>query len=441
VGTFSDTKFSPKTSDYTDSTSFAGKTIYLQGGSSRITWTLTGTGGITVGATDNTYTGAGVSLILGNNIAIRGNSSNTSPLFVLEQGGSLTIGSGAEIIDNFNTDGKGGAIIARKNAELIMHGGIISNNKVYRSSGTSGGSAVYLQDDASFTMTGGTISGNTTTSHGDSHGTVYLVEDSKFTMQGAQSLSTNNQVITESGTTTGNAMGGGVFATNNSEFEMYDGTISNNIVEHPGFAAGGAVAVNSKFRFAGGHLKNNRVTSTADDWPRGGAVYVMKEMTMTGNGTITGNMASCGPENSTGETSGGGICIEGEGSLSMSGGSVTGNILSPAGSGKDIMVEGGNAGVACGIIEMKGGARAGEIHLGNYSTQCSYIKLTGDFNDSDTVATVFTVYSSGAQVLGQASSGLIANNKGRFIWKFHNATEPFDPAIIDNDTGELTTLP
>ena len=96
-----------------------------------------------------------------------------------------------------------------------------------------------VQSSGSFTMNGGTISGNKASNH---CGGVYVTGDSSFTMTG--------------GTITGNTAaagyyGGGVYVTgNNSSFTMTGGTISDNKA-----SLGGGVYFNNGNVCLGGDAK------------------------------------------------------------------------------------------------------------------------------------------------------------------------------------------
>ena len=139
---------------------------------------------------------------------------------------------------------------------------------------TSIGGALYVYGfDSTFTMYGGTISGNTATVSG---GGVY-VNNGTFIMYGG-AISDN---------TSGNE-GGGVYIVGSSSitatFTMYGGTISGNTATK----VGGGVYQGEYviFTMYGGAISDNTVTNGSS-----GGVYVFKTFTMNG-GTISGNTAA-----------------------------------------------------------------------------------------------------------------------------------------------------
>ncbi len=169
---------------------------------------------------------------------------------------------------------------------------------------TSIGGAVYVYgSDSTFTMYGGTISGNTATVSG---GGVY-VNNGTFTMYGG-AISDN---------TSGNE-GGGVYIVGSSSitatFTMYGGTISGNTATK----VGGGVYQGEYviFTMYGGAISDNTVTNGSS-----GGVYVFKTFTMNG-GTISGNTAA----------NGGGVNI-GAGTFTMNGGTISGNTAANNGGG------------------------------------------------------------------------------------------------------------
>ncbi|MCD7886006.1 MAG: Ig-like domain-containing protein, partial [Clostridiales bacterium] len=154
-------------------------------------------------------------------------------------------------------------------ATFTMNGGTISGNKA----GDGGGVAVYLGE---FTMNGGTISGNTATESG---GGVVIVGDddlpSTFTM--------------ESGTFSGNEApdGGGVCVLNFGEdtasctFSMENGTISGNSASY----GGGAYVDYGTFTMSGGAISGNTASTN------GGGVYVGGAMNVSDSPVVSGNTA------------------------------------------------------------------------------------------------------------------------------------------------------
>ena len=157
--------------------------------------------------------------------------------------------------------------------------GVVTGGVITGGNGLYGG--VYA-DGGTFTMDGGTISGNTAAVNG---GGVFIDKYAAFTMG--------------NGTISGNTAeyGGGVFV-HDSEFTMNDGTISGNTA-----ASGGGVNVDSStFTMNSGTISGNTAAS-------GGGVFVFDDTFTMNGGTISGNVA----------TSGGGVNVRG-GTFTMTGG-------------------------------------------------------------------------------------------------------------------------
>jgi hypothetical protein len=140
--------------------------------------------------------GSGVTLTL-RDITFKGSSGNTSPLITVNAGGKLILDTGAVITDN---KGNGVYISGSNSAVEMNNGARIENN---------GQSGVFAEDGGRFTMSGGTVSGNTA----ERGGGVSIIEGSFFTMSGGTIR--NN---------TAESSGGGVYILK-STFSKTGGTI------------------------------------------------------------------------------------------------------------------------------------------------------------------------------------------------------------------------
>jgi len=166
-----------------------------------------------------------VTLILGNNITLQGHSGNTGSM-VYVNGGIFRMNAGSTI------KGNNEAGVNAYSGTFEMTGGTISGNNT-----STNGGGVYM-NGAAFTMTGGTISGNTASN------------------------------------------GGGVYVYSGT-FTMTGGNISGNKADK----RGGGVYDYSTFNMHGGAIMGN----TAAEY--GGGVYVVSSyntFNKTGGGTITG---------------------------------------------------------------------------------------------------------------------------------------------------------
>ena len=180
-------------------------------------------------------------------------------------------------------------------AGFTMSGGTISGNKtttyIYRDY-TLGGGGIY--NSGTFTLDNGTISGNTTQSHG---GGVYTI--GTFTMNNGTIF--GNETKKDSGNHddkkpkySSNSWGGGVFIyTSNGKFTMNNGTIKQNISA----SGGGVMAWNSStFTMYGGTIggdteaDGNKAYGTGGPG-NGGAVYVQAATFNFYAGTLKNNWA------------------------------------------------------------------------------------------------------------------------------------------------------
>jgi hypothetical protein len=167
-----------------------------------------------------------------------------------------------------NTANAGGGVNV-DNGAFTMSGGTISGNTA---GGSSYGGGVYV-DNGTFIMSGGTISDNTSFSGGGVHANFA----GTFNMSGG-TISDNTSVF-----------GGGVFVVNNSAFTMSGGTISGNTAfssdsSYTSSAYGGGVGVSGEgiFTMSGGTVSGN----TAEN---GGGVYIQSGIFTKTGGTIYGD--------------------------------------------------------------------------------------------------------------------------------------------------------
>ncbi|MHC6201599.1 fibronectin type III domain-containing protein [Breznakiellaceae bacterium SP9] len=246
---------------YSDKT---GVGITLIGTGAERTITISGSGALFV-----VY--SGVTLTLDNNITLKGNNSNTTELVSIQNSSALVMNNGSKIIDNTS----GGGVRVDSRGTFTMNGGTISGN-------TDGGLSVF---GGTFTMNDGTISGNTS---GEGGGV--WISSGTFTMNG--------------GTISGNTASGGggvkIGGGSTATFTMNGGTISGNTASFGGgvyvliYNGGGAFTMN------GGTISGNTAGSG------GGGVYVQIlnggafSKTVNGNGIIYGSDASPGLKNSAG---------------------------------------------------------------------------------------------------------------------------------------------
>ena len=147
---------------------------------------------------------------------------------------------------------------------FIMYNGCITQNK---------GSGVYLYSNTSFTMYGGSITGNTLTDAPTFGGGVYVHSGATFTMYGGDI--TKNKAD----------YGGGVSTSGDTaNFTMYGGSITEN---HANESGGGIYSTSDNISIYGGSVTDNSVTKRG----KAGGIYVSDSGTLTvgGNVNISGN--------------------------------------------------------------------------------------------------------------------------------------------------------
>ncbi|MDR2053513.1 MAG: fibronectin type III domain-containing protein [Treponema sp.] len=258
----------------------------------------------------------GTSLILGSNITLHGNGK-TSPVVVIETGGTLTMNSGSTI-----TGSKMRGVYI-DGGTFTMAGGTISGNSISAVPGSlinlCRGGGVFI-DSGTFTMTSGTIS-----------------ENSAYAVISDPSISAY-------------CYGGGVFVFGGS-FTMTGGTISGNSASLSGISAhngdGGGVYVDSgTFTMTGGTIGVNSASTF------GGGVFIDGGTFIMAGGAINGNTAV---------NSGGGV-YAGNGAFIMTGGTISGNTaVKFVGGGVAAEEDNGSFSKTGGIIDASNSATEGKV--------------------------------------------------------------------------------
>lgn len=212
----------------------------------------------------------GVTLCLnGHSITLVGYDKSS---VIKVESGTFTLcdcsGSKGKITHGYKDGGSqkypGRGVSVSKNGTFTMYGGSITGN-------TEGG--VFVGSNRTFTMNGGSITGNTVTGSG---GGVYVASGAEFTMNGGE-ISGN----------TSSSYGGGVYVYNGAEFTMTGGSITDNAASSSeNKSYGGGVYVQNdaiKFTMTGGSITGNKAMY-------GGGVWTGASFTVSGNVNITGNV-------------------------------------------------------------------------------------------------------------------------------------------------------
>jgi len=264
--------------------------------------------------------GPGVALRLGDNITLRGIDENDAPLVTVEAYGILIMEAGSKVAGNTrlsdSPDAGGGITVF---GAFAMYGGTITGNSIAADTVWVGGGGVHVGPGGKFTMRGGTISHNSTSSgYWNAGGGVSIGDGAVFAMYNG-AISHNNS-----------REGAGVRVGANGTFVMRNGTISHNTSAVPlndvtgtNFASGGGVMVSGSgtFTMHNGAISNNGAIS-------GGGVIVGIFGGIAGVFTMHGGAIS---DNTAGF--GGGVTVWGNlhagahigGIFDMRGGTISGN--------------------------------------------------------------------------------------------------------------------
>ena len=321
--------------------------------------------------------GSGVTLILNDNVILKGITNNNYSL--MDIGGTLIMNTGSKIIDNFSTSYYGGGVSVY--GTFIMNGGEISGNTA-----TNSGGGVYV-GGGTFTMTGGEISGNTR------YG-VSVYETGTFTMSGGKiSGNTNGGVFVGNGlgsfTMNGGVISGNIVSTTGGgvyicygTFTMNDGEISGNIVP----STGGEVSVYSgTFTMSGGKISGNSlgvyVWSSSIFNMDGGKISnnIRRGVHIRDNSTFTMNSGEISGNSSTSE--GGGVYVYSNSTFTMNGGEISENSSSSYGGG--VYVRDGTFTISGGKISGNSSTSGGGVFMGGSSTfTMSGGKISGNSSTS-----------------------------------------------------------
>ena len=225
-----------------------GITIILRGSGAMRTVRLSGTGNLFA-------IGSDVTLVLDENVFLRGVSGNTGSLVNMTNGGTLIMNEGTRIAGNTNivtvpspAVGGGGVRVGNGGA-FIMNGGIVSNNETSNSNAGGGG---VLVAGGTFHMNDGEISSNRADCPGRGGG-IRVIESGTFIMNGG--------TISNNWTGCPGGYGGGVAVTGiGSTFDMRGGEISGNTAVNNG---GGVAVVGATFRMSNGVIHGNEASVPA----------------------------------------------------------------------------------------------------------------------------------------------------------------------------------
>ena len=315
-------------------------------------------------------------------------------------GGTITHSSGAK--------GKGVRVGGSDTAAATfsMYGGTISGNHTDANCWGPDGAGVEIQN-GTFTMYGGTISDNHAEYAGSNYGGggVCAQTSGTFTMYGG--TINNNHSATDAG---------GVMVWGGGAMNIDGGTIRDNTADE----AGGGIRTNSyKFIISGNSVIENNTAV------KGGGVYYgssSNTMTISESARISGNTAT---------RYGGGIYFDKEGSLTMNGGSITGNTATGDGGG---VYFGGDTFSISGNLDISGNKKSGADN-NVYLPTNKYINIVGALTGSNPIG-VTTEKTPDASNYVLIASGY-KNDAAPEKFSYENDSTPVSATSKNNSTADL----
>lgn len=280
------------------------------------------------------------------------------------------------------------------------------------------GGGVY--NEGTFTMNGGTISGNLARITGSGRdqiggdgGGVY--NKGTFTMNDG-TISTNK------------AMDGGSGVYNDSgTFTMNGGTISGNGVQEGSYRvfSGAGVMNRATFNMYDGTISGNESTYM------GGGVYNVEGTFTMHGGTISGNSAATS-ESASANYGGGGVFAAG--TVELLGGTITGNTVAAGVNGSGVYVNSASD----DTFKMGGSAK---VNSSNdvYLSGSSKIIISSPLTESAPVATITpATCKMNVTVLSETANGLIEANNTKFALSDSTYTINKDGNVWKDDLASLT---
>jgi hypothetical protein len=286
----------------------------------------------------------GGTLILKGTVNVSGNTAQVLPAGATESSGrggglfnagALRMEGGA--VNSNSAFYAGGGIYAVKTATMTIQGGNIDNNTctyslTVQEKTTEGCAGGGIYTSSGFTLSGGTVRGNTSTLQG---GGVYVVSssDSAGTITGSTITMSGGEI---SGNTTLNA-GGGILLGQAVTMNLSGGSILNNKVTDTGNAGGGGIlAYKATLKMSGGTIGGNSAVT-------GGGIDAYTDNTVEiSGGTIENNRTIA-------NGNGGGINVNNGSTLNFTGGAIRNNTAAQDGGGTAISN-------SAGVLTMSGTA-------------------------------------------------------------------------------------
>ena len=293
-------------------------------------------------------------------------------------------------------------------ATFSMYGGTISGNHTDANCWGPDGAGVEIQN-GTFTMYGGTISDNHAEYAGSYYGGggVCAQTSGTFTMYGG--TINNNHSATDAG---------GVMVWGGGAMNIDGGTIRDNTAD----GSGGGICTNSnEFKISGNSvIENNTAVIGGGVFYHG---YSSSNMTISESARISGNTAT---------GNGGGIYFKNEGTLTMNGGSISGNTTTGDGGG---VYFGGDTFSISGNLDISGNKKAGADN-NVYLPTNKYITIVGALTGSKPIG-VTTEKTPDASNYVRIASGY-KNDAAPEKFSYENDSTPVSATISKNgSTADL----
>ena len=341
-----------------------------------------------------------------------------------------------------NSDGAGGAAVYVAEGSLTVAGGTLAGYQSGSSyyGGTNLGGAVRLEIGSTFTMTGGSITGNCGRGGGVSaslstvclyggeishnyasdNGGGFSASGGTVTMTGGFSI-TENKAEDAGG---GIYFGGHTRGDDTAEFTMSGGMVAGNSARTGGGVHIGGTVEGVTFTMAGGTIQKNSAEKNGTSYSYGGGVYLARGIFELTGGSI---------ENNISDNSGGGIYLYRNNytynpCLKLSGGTIQGNHAGSSSGGVGYYNSGKPVIELSGSPVVTGNTKGSSYLTNNINLNLSSAKLTiaGPLNEDARLGVTPGSSDSGKEF----TSG----------WSSHTHGAGYDTIFTSDDSGFIVLL-
>jgi hypothetical protein len=380
--------------------------------------------------------GNGSTLILGENITLRGHSDNNRPLIRIIDGGHLIMNDGA-VMENNQSAGAGtpnydgGAIRMFGTARFTMNGGIIRNNSGGRGGGIHmGGGTIQMAGGTIYGTDGGANANIATTNYAALYGILYYGTFVGGTFYPAGTISNENRTIRMVGGELDSPLPAATVSTNGGvprHFQTLQAALAaaNVAGEHTVNIRENQYLTQVSL-VDGADIILTAPSSVTVTLSANGHMFLMPQGTTL---TLNENITLRGRDNNTGVLVG----VTG-GEFIMEGGTITGNSFGGAGGGVGIS-QGSRFTMNGGTIYRNtAGTQGGGVFVGFYGEPISTFTMNGGIITNNTAASGGGVFVSGGTF--NMTNGTIDDNNatasGGGIYLYRSTLNMTDGTIIDN---------